>query len=1043
MKAQTTIVVALLAVLGILLASTSATTYSWWSDSEEADIEITSGYLDAVTSEVYFWSGDVDTQKTTADFANLKEFDDEATIFINSENYKVKIQYTVEFKANIDAQYKISIDAHMNGADSVSVTETYVKDNVSVEGPSIWTPLDTTDGVEASVKYIVTALVEFRGVPQGITSDEAKGALSIKNEITQYGAVNETYVPAGDSDRDVEVLGTDGNLWNVGVEFTDVSNVSVLDVDIDSVAGSENSFIINLSLDSEVTFDSAKVSITIPGVINDGMVVYLGDGSQPTAVTITNDGVNTTVTFITTHFSEFMVFDMNINSVDEFELFADMVNEYGIDFSGKTIALANDINLAGINWTPIGNADAPFMGTFDGNGFKISNLKIDAPSTSYVGLFGMTEGASLNNVDLFNVDVKGQKRVGGLVGCGYTGSITGCDISGSISVVGNYQVGGINGHGYATIKDCSVISTVTTNGTITGEYLQTDLEGDAVGGIVGYRAEGNKVLTGCEVKNMDISGTRKVGGIAGQIGASSSLEITNVSGCSFVGKVSTNASDVYKSDNSGKIFVGGIIGEVTASGYMNIKDCNANVEFGESDAIYGKIVAGARNASVIVTIEGVAAVFNADQLVNALENKYDVVLMNDIKIEPAKMSNAYGKTGINVKYGQTIDGAGHTLDIKGAGGTWDSGINTTGGTIKNITVTGSFRGIFINHNSDHSETVVLEKVIIKGTTYTISCDQGMNQDLVATNCEFYGWTSYAATIGEVEFIDCVFGEGSGYKYCRPYAPTEFIRCTFEEGFTVDGTKADSKFTNCVFEEGAIVTGTPIVDGKIGVFTADYLQKALDNGCTDVMICQDLVGDVIIPKDNVTIIGNDHVFCGSISINGKSGVTLKNIVFDAAGAKMSYDGSGKAKQYANIMAAESKGLIGARNLTIDGCTFTGTFTNGGAAISFVDQNRKSGASGNITIKNCTFNTIGAYYDIYGHYCGNGTNGYGDFVIEKNTFKTEFTQGGPIYLGRYASSTPVVVIGNTFESTGSLEDSMYVQDHSDYGVSIDASNNTFAS
>ena len=49
------------------------------------------------------------------------------------------------------------------------------------------------------------------------------------------------------------------------------------------------------------------------------------------------------------------------------------------------------------------------------------------------------------------------------------------------------------------------------------------------------------------------------------------------------------------------------------------------------------------------------------------------------------MSNAYGTTGINVKNGQTIDGNGNTLDIKGADGA-GLGINT-GGLIKNLTVT--------------------------------------------------------------------------------------------------------------------------------------------------------------------------------------------------------------------------------------------------------------------------------------------------------------------------------------------------------------------
>ena len=197
-------------------------------------------------------------------------------------------------------------------------------------------------------------------------------------------------------------------------------------------------------------------------------------------------------------------------------------------------------------------------------------------------------------------------------------------------------------------------------------------------------------------------------------------------------------------------------------------------------------------------------VATAQELVESLENGKDIVMTSDIKINPAELSNAYGKTGINVKNGQTINGGGNTLDIKGAGGTWDSGINTTGGTIKNLTVTGSFRGIFINHNSTHGETVILENVIIDGTVYTISCDQGENQNLIATNSTFNGWTSYAATLGNATFNNCSFGEGSGYAFCRPYAPTAFVGCDFEAGFEMD-PRAAVTFEDCTIGGVALTT----------------------------------------------------------------------------------------------------------------------------------------------------------------------------------------------------------------------------------------------
>ena len=228
---------------------------------------------------------------------------------------------------------------------------------------------------------------------------------------------------------------------------------------------------------------------------------------------------------------------------------------------------------------------------------------------------------------------------------------------------------------------------------------------------------------------------------------------------------------------------------------------------------------GVTDATTIL-VNGAVEVSTADELIAALEKGLDVRMMDNIQIDPASMSNAYGKTGINVKNGQTIDGNGYTLDVKGAGGTWDSGINTTGGVIKNITVTGSFRGIFINHTSDYSEKVVLENVVTggNGTVYTISCDQGLYQGIEATNCTFNGWTSFAKTAGEAKFVNCSFGEGSGYKFCRPYAPTEFVGCDFIEGYEIYASAAIT-FEDCTFN------GNPLTAENLAALVTGNIQNA--------------------------------------------------------------------------------------------------------------------------------------------------------------------------------------------------------------------------
>ncbi|NAS88749.1 hypothetical protein C4E24_03285 [ANME-1 cluster archaeon AG-394-G21] len=79
--------------------------------------------------------------------------------------------------------------------------------------------------------------------------------------------------------------------------------------------------------------------------------------------------------------------------------------------------LANDINCSGFgNFEPIGNGNHRFTGTFDGKGYKITNLYINQSSTNYVGLFGCTgSGSEIKDVGLEEVDAySGGGYVGGL-----------------------------------------------------------------------------------------------------------------------------------------------------------------------------------------------------------------------------------------------------------------------------------------------------------------------------------------------------------------------------------------------------------------------------------------------------------------------------------------------------------------------------------------------------------------------------------------------------------------------------------------------------
>ena len=509
-----------------------------------------------------------------------------------------------------------------------------------------------------------------------------------------------------------------------------------------------------------------------------------------------------------------------------------------------TIELCEDIDLSALtrtvesNWTPIGTEDNPFTGTFDGRGRSIKNLAlVEAEAKegkAFIGFFGYAKNATIKNVTFENVYINipcldidhSQGHIGAVAG-----SLEGNSTIENVTVKGDIQVyatqnangasrvavvAGGNSYGNVTMKNVHVVANdgsylIANNNT---GALAGQLQGKMVfencssnidvtvnkffaGGLVGIAAGDSyfknchttgdvAVVAGREGRHND---EYRVGGIAGGW-ADGKTKVCTLENCSYTGNVSgKNADGAVAEPLDYMGYVGRGYTLANCAGSKVVIDGTEYVQ--KYDNVYG-----------IYTINGLTPVATADELIAALEANEGVLFMNDIKIEPASMSNAYGATGINVKNGQTIDGNGYTLNIKGAGGTWDSGINTTGGIIKNLTVTGSFRGIFINHTSDHSEKVVLENVTIggNGTVYTISCDQGLYQTIEATNCTFNGWTSFAKTAGEAKFTNCYFGEGSGYKYCRPYSNTEFVNCTFCPGYAVDTTRAKVTFTSCTWEE---------------------------------------------------------------------------------------------------------------------------------------------------------------------------------------------------------------------------------------------------
>ena len=103
-------------------------------------------------------------------------------------------------------------------------------------------------------------------------------------------------------------------------------------------------------------------------------------------------------------------------------------------------------------WQPIGTSGNPFTGSFDAQGYQISDLFIDRPDEDEVGLFGCVgEGGIIEDVEVVNADVAGKQYVGGLVG-NNSGTISNSYFSGRVT--GKQYFGGLVGGNDGTVSNC-------------------------------------------------------------------------------------------------------------------------------------------------------------------------------------------------------------------------------------------------------------------------------------------------------------------------------------------------------------------------------------------------------------------------------------------------------------------------------------------------------------------------------------------------------------------------------------------------------------
>jgi hypothetical protein len=261
-----------------------------------------------------------------------------------------------------------------------------------------------------------------------------------------------------------------------------------------------------------------------------------------------------------------------IHNVDELQLIG---NDPGYPADG-TYEVSNSFDCGDTATWNGGSGFAPlpeFSGSFDGSNFEISNLYINRPSDSNIGVFAKASGALLKNINLTDMTVAGGSYTGGIVGLHdavNTITFNHCHVDGSF--VSSGIIGGIIANArWVNIQNCSTDLTCV-GGTIGG--ISANLLSDST-------------ISDCTVA-LYSPHCHGLGGIARNIGVGliNRCHVTvNATGTSWnqAGGIIGygNGTSLINSDVTGRLeFTGGSVGG--AAGYLSgttpISDCTSTVD---------------------------------------------------------------------------------------------------------------------------------------------------------------------------------------------------------------------------------------------------------------------------------------------------------------------------------------------------------------------------------------------------------------------------------------------------------------------------------
>ncbi len=479
----------------------------------------------------------------------------------NSDNYILWDQESDNFVLFANGKYN-------NAGAEVKVTDEY----------KLWNIADKTEGSKYSIYYIGD---ETEVDVNGVGFDVGTSSVATVNYVNTTGTVKNVVIRTNSANTNLNIdAATDtvnhyGNVGKVDVQKIDMNcyneygtaaYVKVTEGRVVVKAGGEIAVAYASTASAEVVVEGGAVEQNFPSTAVAEEVEAIAQEAINEAiakeafagVSIAKDGEETILMTLAD--------------------FRDSVNG-GNSYEGYTVTLMNDIDLGGVEWTPIGTTEHPFSGVFDGQSYTIKNYKIRGEGEDVgLALFGCIKGTASTltyttdlsdfynttnytvnlpaeeiftcvvknlNVSGADVDTTAEGWTAAVVAYVEDATISNIRLSNSVITAGE-KVGGIVG--YLPDKYACYITNCTTSSNVT----VTASTGHHSAGILGnvYSISSRGIIANCTNNaTINCAGVNG-GGIAGQ--AKNVLFYNNTNNGSVTGK--TRAAGIA-TDCSGSVFI--------------------------------------------------------------------------------------------------------------------------------------------------------------------------------------------------------------------------------------------------------------------------------------------------------------------------------------------------------------------------------------------------------------------------------------------------------------------------------------------------------